>query len=64
VREFLATAGSYATTAERLAVHNNTVQYRLRRAEELLGHQLTPAHADLDLAIRACQYLENAVLQT
>jgi hypothetical protein len=44
-------------------VHKNTVRYRLRRAEELLGRRLTPAHADLDLAIRACQYLEDAVPQ-
>jgi DNA-binding PucR family transcriptional regulator len=62
VREFLATGGSYATTVEHLTVHKNTVQYRLRKAEELLGYVIPERQADLDLAIRACQQLGAAVL--
>jgi DNA-binding PucR family transcriptional regulator len=62
VREFLGTGGSYSATGQRLGVHKNTVQYRLRRAEELRGRPLTADAADLDLAVRACQQLGAAVL--
>ena len=34
---FLQLRGSYKTTAERLMLHKNTVQYRIRRAEGSLG---------------------------
>src|SRR5205823_13189860 len=34
---FLQSGGSYKTTAERLMLHKNTVQYRIRKAEESLG---------------------------
>jgi DNA-binding PucR family transcriptional regulator len=63
VREFLTTGGSYAATGEHLTVHKNTVHYRLRKAEELLGRPLSGDEADLDLAIRACQHLGSAVLK-
>ena len=33
---FLQTRGSYKTTAQRLMLHKNTVQYRVRKAEESL----------------------------
>ena len=36
---FLQMGGSYKATAERLMVHKNTVQYRLRRAEESIGRR-------------------------
>jgi len=63
VRGFLATGGSYAATGQHLTVHKNTVHYRLRKAEELLGRPLSGDEADLDLAIRACQHLGSAVLK-
>jgi DNA-binding PucR family transcriptional regulator len=34
---FLQTGGSYKTTTERLVLHKNTVQYRIRKAQESLG---------------------------
>jgi hypothetical protein len=34
---FLQTGGSYKTTAEQLMLHKNTVQYRIRKANESLG---------------------------
>jgi DNA-binding PucR family transcriptional regulator len=63
VGAFLVMGGSYAATGQHLTVHKNTVQYRLRKAEELLGHRLSEGTADLDLAIRACQHLGAAVLK-
>ena len=36
---FLQAGGSYKTTAERLMLHKNTVQYRIRKAEESLGRR-------------------------
>ena len=62
VHWFLLTGGSYAATAAALAVHRNTVQYRLRRAEELLGRSIGVDQGELDLAIRACNHLGQAVL--
>ena len=37
LRVFLQENGSYKSTAERLLLHKNTVQYRVRKAEERLG---------------------------
>jgi hypothetical protein len=34
---FLRAGGSYKTTAEQLMLHKNTVQYRIRKAQESLG---------------------------
>ena len=33
-------AGTYTATAERLALHKNSVQYRIRKAEEALGGRI------------------------
>ena len=56
-------AGTYTATAERLALHKNSVQYRIRKAEEALGGRIDDRRADLELALRACQYLGQAVLR-
>ena len=53
-------AGTYTATAEQLALHENSVQYRIRKAEEALGARLDDRSADLELALRACQYLGHA----
>ena len=55
--------GTYTATAERLALHKNSVQYRIRKAEEALGGGIDDRRADLELALRACQYLGQAVLR-
>ena len=62
MRIYLVT-GSYTGTAERMALHKNSVQYRIRRAEEALGAPIEARHADLELALRACQYLGETVLR-
>jgi DNA-binding PucR family transcriptional regulator len=58
---FLST-GSYTATAERMVLHKNSVLYRVRKAEEALGAPIEDRRADLELALRACQYLGHAVL--
>ncbi|MBX5440852.1 MAG: helix-turn-helix domain-containing protein [Solirubrobacteraceae bacterium] len=51
VRVYLQENGSQAGAARRLGVHVNTVAYRLRRAEELLGRRVTDRRFDLEAAL-------------
>jgi DNA-binding PucR family transcriptional regulator len=60
---FLQSAGSYKTTAERLMLHKNTVQYRIRKAGESLGRPVGERQHDVELALRAAQWLGSSVLQ-
>ena len=60
---FLRTGGSYKTTAERLVLHKNTVQYRIRRAQESLGRPVAENRHDLELALQASHWLGSSVLQ-
>jgi len=60
---FLDTGGSYKTTAERLVLHKNTVQYRIRKAEESLGRPVGGNGHDVELALQACRWLGSSVLQ-
>jgi PucR C-terminal helix-turn-helix domain/GGDEF-like domain len=60
---FLHTGGSYKTTAERLMLHKNTVQYRIRKAEESLGRPVGDHQNDVELALRTTHWLGSAVLQ-
>jgi DNA-binding PucR family transcriptional regulator len=60
---FLQTGGSYKTTAERLVLHKNTVQYRIRKAEESLGRPVGENQDDVGLALRASHWLGSSVLQ-
>jgi len=59
---FLQTGGSYKTTAERLMVHKNTVQYRIRKAEESLGRPVGENRHDVELALKASHWLGSSVL--
>jgi hypothetical protein len=59
---FLST-GSYTITAEQMVLHKNSVQYRIRKAEEALGAPIEGRGADVELALRACRYLGQAVLR-
>jgi hypothetical protein len=60
---FLQTGGSYKTTAERLMLHKNTVQYRIRKAGESLGRPVSDNQHDVQLALRATHWLGSSVLQ-
>ena len=61
--EFLSARGSYTAVAEHSAMHRNTVRYRVRRAEEILGHGVDDGRLDLEVALLACRRLGTAVLR-
>jgi PucR C-terminal helix-turn-helix domain/GGDEF-like domain len=60
---FLQEGGSFKATAERLTVHKNTVQYRVRKAEESLGRPVDADHLPIELALLASHWLGAAVLR-
>jgi DNA-binding PucR family transcriptional regulator len=60
---FLRSGGSYKATAEQLMLHKNTVQYRIRKAEESLGRPVGDHRHDVELALQASQWLGSSVLQ-
>jgi DNA-binding PucR family transcriptional regulator len=60
---FLQENGSYKATAERLTLHKNTVQYRVRRAEESLGHPARENRLHVELALFASRWLGPVVLR-
>jgi DNA-binding PucR family transcriptional regulator len=60
---FLQSGGSYKATAEQLMLHKNTVQYRIRKAEESLGRPAAGSRHDVELALQASRWLGSAVLQ-
>jgi DNA-binding PucR family transcriptional regulator len=62
-RVFLETGGSYTATADRLFLHRNTAQYRVRKAEEVRGRPLREGRLDVELALLACHWLKGAVLR-
>jgi DNA-binding PucR family transcriptional regulator len=63
LRIFLEENGSYKATAERLTLHKNTVQYRVRKAEESLTHPIAQDRLRVELALLAAQWLGAAVLR-
>ena len=44
-------------------LHKNTVQYRIRKAEESLGRPVGENRHDVELALRASHWLGSSVLQ-
>ena len=60
---FLQENGSYKATAERLILHKNTVQYRVRKAEESLRRPVAGNRLQVELALLAAQWLGPAVLR-
>ncbi len=60
---FLQAGGSYKATAEQLILHKNTVQYRIRKAQESLGRPVGDNRHDVELALRASHWLGSSVLQ-
>jgi DNA-binding PucR family transcriptional regulator len=64
VQIFLNTGCSYTATASRQILHKNTVQYRIRKAEEAIGHKVQERQTDLEVALLAVQYLGSTVLRT
>jgi hypothetical protein len=66
---FLQNGGSYKATAESLTLHKNTVQYRIRKAEESLGRPVKGDgegggdRHDIELALKVSYWLGASVLQ-
>lgn len=58
IRVHLDEALSPSRTAKRLSIHQNTVTYRVKRAEELLGRSLTDRRLELEIALRLFDGLE------
>ena len=52
VLAFLDEGASFARAARRLGVHENTVAYRVRRAEELRGRRVADRRLELHVALR------------
>jgi hypothetical protein len=65
LRVFLANNRGYAAAAQELAVHRNTVQYRVGQAVELIGHVFDDPDRTLHLhlALQAARWLGPAVLR-
>jgi DNA-binding PucR family transcriptional regulator len=62
LRVFLATGSSYTAAASALTMHKNSVQYRVRKAQELLARPITENRLDVELALNLCHRLGSAVL--
>ena len=64
LRVFLSEKGSFKATAEKLTLHKNTVQYRVRKAEDVLGVRVDDNRLQIELALLACRWLGVAVLRS
>ncbi|NKQ58687.1 ABC transporter substrate-binding protein [Amycolatopsis sp. K13G38] len=64
LRVFLATGSSYTAAAGLLSMHKNSVQYRVRKAQDMLGRPVSDNRLDVELALKLCQRLGPAVLNT
>ncbi|MFJ7213962.1 PucR family transcriptional regulator [Amycolatopsis sp. NPDC098790] len=62
LRVFLASGGSYTAAAGELTMHKNSVQYRVRKAQELLPRELAESRLDVELALNLSHRLGAAVL--
>jgi PucR C-terminal helix-turn-helix domain/GGDEF-like domain len=58
VRVYLEENLSPARTARRLGIHQNTVVYRVKRAEELLGHGIEQGRLRLEVALRLSDMID------
>jgi hypothetical protein len=57
LRVFLEEGASYVRAARRLGVHENTVTYRVHRAEDLLGRRVSERQLELRVALRLSRLL-------
>ena len=60
LRTYLDESGSRGRTAKRLHVHENTVAYRIRQAEELLGRSLDKRTLELRAALALAELVAEA----
>jgi sugar diacid utilization regulator len=64
LRVFLEEGSSFVRSARRLGVHENTVTYRVHRAEELLGHRAVERQLELRIALRLARLVLPATSDT
>ena len=62
LRVFLATGGSYTASAAQLAMHKNSVKYRVEKAGQERGRPIHGDRLDVELALHVCHWLGHAVL--
>ena len=58
VRVYLEENLSPARTARRLGIHQNTVVYRVKQTEELLGHAIEQRRLQLEVALRLSDMID------
>ena len=54
---FLHEESSFVRAARRLGIHENTVAYRVRRAEEMLGRKAAERQLELRAALRLARFV-------
>lgn len=64
LRVFLQEGGNTRRASERLFMHRNTVLYRVRRIEELIGHPLDKRRLDVEVALLFVDTFGEEVLPT
>jgi DNA-binding PucR family transcriptional regulator len=57
LRVYLEENLSPARAARRLGIHQNTVVYRVKRAEEILGHPIEEGRLELEVSVRLAEGL-------
>ncbi|MET7899751.1 PucR family transcriptional regulator [Streptomyces mirabilis] len=62
LRHYLQAERSLLTAAARMHVARNTVTYRVRRAEQLLGHDVADRHLEVHAALTVAHEMGSAVL--
>lgn len=60
---YLSSGSSLNTAAGELHLHKNTIQYRIRKAEETRGRPLAEGRIDVEVALLACLLLGSTVLR-
>jgi DNA-binding PucR family transcriptional regulator len=60
LRVYTEESSSPARTSRRLGVHQNTVVYRVNRAEEILGRPLAERRLEIEVALRLADALPGA----
>ncbi|MDT7661985.1 MAG: hypothetical protein QOD04_1541 [Pseudonocardiales bacterium] len=60
---YMSSGSSLATAAAEMHLHKNTIQYRVRKAEEARGRPLADGRLDVEVALLACRLLGSTVLR-
>lgn len=61
---YLSSGFSRNAAASELHLHKNTIQYRIRKAEDARGRPLTDGRVDVEVALLACRLLGATVLRS